>query len=102
MFTHADPCITRRLAKALSYRQSTALQCGVIAPSFCQFEQTSEKPQEYGGFCRPLNRWAVLPDSYPSVTQAMRRQFSCIATSALLHRNNLFYVHFNDEVPTKN
>src|SRR3954471_13492041 len=28
----------------------------------------------------------------------MRPEFSCIATSALLHRNNLFYVHSNDEV----
>ncbi len=32
----------------------------------------------------------------------MRPGFSCIATFTLPHRNKLFYVHFNDEVPMKN
>ncbi|CAL77778.1 hypothetical protein BRADO4026 [Bradyrhizobium sp. ORS 278] len=70
--------------------------------SIDQIKRAIEKPHDYGAFDRSLNCWATLPDSYPSVTQAMRRRFSCIATSTLLHRNNLFYVHFNDEVPTKN
>lgn len=44
----------------------------------------------------------ILPNPYLGVIKAMQLPFSCTATFTLLHRNNLFYVHFNEDVLLKN
>jgi hypothetical protein len=43
-----------------------------------------------------------LPKSYCEVIEAMQPPFSCTATFTLPHRNNLSYVHFNEDVLSKN